>query len=456
LADLAGGTLLDTLTLLLHFTQYMIGGLIVVSLGTILVNIPPDWKKILSAALFYAVSSLYLDSLPLVFGLGTLITVLLVSCVAMVIWFLPFFQAVISVLVGVTVHYLLDGAVVPIVIDVFHINAALPTPEQFVWLFIPQFLIAVLIVYLCHHFDIYMMDFEKPDTLADHPMSGLRDKLVFALYAFILILIIFEMIYNLSDFGYSFEDSIQAVNIRVLDWISNILVISALIIVSILLKHLLLLSEKESEYLVQKSYAETLEELYTAVRAQQHDLINHFQTLYGFLQLHYTEEALHYLESLMGSTPVLKRIADSGSIPLSSLFYIKSGLAMEANICFDLDIRATVENINIPSYELNRVIGNLINNAFEAVADQIVDNRWVTVKIEQDDLGYIFEVSNYGSLSEEMREMVLEKGFSTKNQNGLGLFIVKGLMQKYQGQLDIYSKDNQITITLRLPKQSRG
>lgn len=444
---------MDLRIMLIQLLKYFINSLIMVSLGIILINIKLDWKKVLGTAVFISCTSLYVDSLPLVFGLGLLITILVAASVVMVYWFLNFYQALLAVLLGLTSSYLIHGALVPVIVYVFNINPTVPASLlQMLLLIIPQGIAALLTAYILLHYHLFLLDFQET-RLIEHPLSGKRDRLMFALYAFLLIFIIFEMIYNLNDFGYELQESIKSANLLTLNWISNITIILTIIIVSVLLKNLLELSEKEHNYIVQKSYSETLEEVYTVVRAEQHDLINHFQTLYGFLELKYNEEALHYLESLIGSTPVLKSISDTGSVPLSALLYIKSGLAKERNIRFAIEIKSALTDIAIPSYEINRIIGNLINNSFEAVADEKEENRWASLVIDQDDHFCIFKVSNFGFLSQDMLEKMLARGFSTKNQNGLGLFVVKSLVKKYNGTLKIDSHDNQVIINLRLPKQ---
>lgn len=429
-------------------------GLITVSLGILLLNLRPGWRRALIIAFFFAIFSLYLESLPLVFGLRIVIILVMTSAVSMVLLNLNIFQSMLVILLGITVDYLLDGATIPLITSFFHTSFRQASPGQIMLLLLIQLMIAALGIYLCIHKNIYLLDLGKQYSRYSPRISSQREKLILGLYVCILFFIVFEMMYNLSDFGYYLDKSILQLDLKVLDWISNLTVIAAVVITSVLLKQLLELSEKESEYAIQKSYLDTLEELHTAVRAQQHDLINHFQTLYGFLQLQHTREATRYLESLIGDTPVLKSYVASGSVPLSVLFYIKSGLAIELGINFHLDIRAQINNLNLPPYELNRMLGNLINNAFDAAANQKLENRWVKVKVDQTDSYYVFEISNYGTLSTETCRNMLKKGFTTKNKNhsGLGLHIVKELVEQYEGRLVIKPQNNIVTVSVFLPR----
>ncbi|HWP98055.1 MAG TPA: GHKL domain-containing protein [Syntrophomonadaceae bacterium] len=430
-------------------------GFIIVVFGSIIVNLRPNWRKVLIITLFYAIISVYVESLPLPFGFRSVSTLIIISTISMVFLNLRFYRTMIAILIGITAQYLLDGLTIPIIVKLAHINIQQPPDLAAMLLqFLPQLSIACLVIFLCIHYDFHLFDFSEKNQEGARLTSVKRERLVYGLYVCILIFVVFEMIYNLNDFGYFLENGINTVDLHILDWISNVTVVAAILIVSFVLKQLLELSEKESEYIIQKSYLETLEELHTAIRAQQHDLINHFQTLYGFLQLQNTQEATRYLESLLGNTPVLRSYAASGSVPLSALFYIKAGVAIDWNIDFDLDIRIKLNHLNLPPYELNRMVGNLINNAFDAVACQELPNRWVKIKVDQNAIYFIIEICNYGNLSDDTIKKMMSKGFTTKDKehDGLGLFIVKNLAEKYEGKLLVHSQNSTITMSLLLPR----
>lgn len=436
----------------LQIIHNLADGCIIVLFGMMMIGVPPSIKRLLSVVLIFAAIKMYITTLTLPFGVGPVFILVMTSATAMVAWYVGFFRAAIAIMMGITLQFLLDGVFVPIVTSVLHINVSTADPIQTLLLFLPQLLLGLLFIYLCFRFDFRMFKYIIPSD-ADLYASKAKENLILGLYVCMLIFIMFEMMYNLTDFGYFIDPSIISVPVKILDWISNITVMAAIIMVSFLIKQLLDLNRRQSEYVFQKSYGETLDELHTAIRAQQHDLVNHYQTIYGFLQLGYADEAARYVESLIGDTPIIKSFSGLANIPLSALFYIKSGLAKEWAIDFTLDIKNPVDSLNLPPYQLNRIIGNLINNAFEAVAKLPKEHRWVNLLVKRVGPFYFFEISNYGNIKKEDLKKVTELGFTSKSDghSGLGLYIVTHLINKYNGRLSINSDNDKVIITLSLP-----
>lgn len=215
------------------------------------------------------------------------------------------------------------------------------------------------------------------------------------------------------------------------------------------------LTEKESQYIIQTSYVETIEELYTAIRGQRHDLSNHLQVLYGFLQMENLKEVQNYLETMIGESVNSNNLVDTGSPGLSALLYIKSGIALTNGISLNINVDKQINDIAIPSYELNRIVGNIINNAFDYVMKLDEEKRAVDVIISEAESYYLFQISNYGHIEEELKHKLFEKGFSTKDgeHSGLGLFIVKNMMEKYKGIVEAANKDGKVNFSLYIPKK---
>jgi two-component system sensor histidine kinase DctS len=97
----------------------------------------------------------------------------------------------------------------------------------------------------------------------------------------------------------------------------------------------------------------------------------------------------------------------------------------------------------------------LINNAYDAVMSLDSSERLVKVYIGSNDEHYIFKVSNYGYIEDDITQNMLRKGFSTKkgNHSGLGLHICHKLALKYGGKLDISNSDkHMVEISVYFPR----
>ncbi|QYA24961.1 GHKL domain-containing protein [Gramella sp. MT6] len=103
--------------------------------------------------------------------------------------------------------------------------------------------------------------------------------------------------------------------------------------------------------------------------------------------------------------------------------------------------------------QLIRVITNLVKNATQALKD--VENPHILVMVEEEEETVLVSVSDNGSgISEENKEKVFEPKFTTKSSGmGLGLAMVKNIVETYNGSISFVSKQNKGTIfNVRFPK----
>jgi signal transduction histidine kinase len=128
-------------------------------------------------------------------------------------------------------------------------------------------------------------------------------------------------------------------------------------------------------------------------------------------------------------------------------------LYKEAHISLDV----ADENLyaQLDSTQLVRVVNNLLSNALQATND--IANPKIEVRIDADTNWLTFEVCDNGKgISEEVRERIFEPMFTTKTSGmGLGLSMVKSIVETYGGTVDFDSDPNRRTcFKLRFPRVS--
>ena len=106
-----------------------------------------------------------------------------------------------------------------------------------------------------------------------------------------------------------------------------------------------------------------------------------------------------------------------------------------------LDLQSDLPPANINPLEIEQIVINLIKNSIES-ADRLV-NVFVRTKYSANKK-IIIEVEDDGSgMNEETQRTVFEPFFTTRNSlggSGLGLSIVKDLVNKHQGDISLKSK----------------
>ena len=105
--------------------------------------------------------------------------------------------------------------------------------------------------------------------------------------------------------------------------------------------------------------------------------------------------------------------------------------------------------------QLIRVVTNLVKNAIQAIPDDREPKIMVNVKSEKDNVSIIV-VDNGNGISEENKNKVFEPKFTTKTSGmGLGLAMVKNIVETYNGSITFTSdKDTGTVFKVTFPKEN--
>jgi sensor histidine kinase regulating citrate/malate metabolism len=106
------------------------------------------------------------------------------------------------------------------------------------------------------------------------------------------------------------------------------------------------------------------------------------------------------------------------------------------------------------SWEMCRVLGNLIDNAMDAL--RAAPEPTLTIRLSESLHGFDFAVSNNGPMiPANVAERIFQRGFSTKGEGrGMGLSIVKSIMEGAGGALSVHSDEHETSFTGTLKKET--
>ncbi len=209
-------------------------------------------------------------------------------------------------------------------------------------------------------------------------------------------------------------------------------------------------TEKETAH-----YRLTLsEELNEKLRMYKHDFSNHLQIIQGLIHLGHTDRALKYLNKISGQGKMIYDTYEIGIPELEVVMYDAFMQGKERGIEVNINTLELPSSLPVNIYDLVKALTNLIKNAFEAMDEYPEENRRLSIEIYEEDHGYVFRVSNNLPLiSEEHRDRIFEKGFSTKEKgDGFGLYMVRSLIEKHQGTVDLDVNDQGNHFYIRIPK----
>ncbi|HWO96839.1 MAG TPA: DcuS/MalK family sensor histidine kinase [Bacillus sp. (in: firmicutes)] len=198
-----------------------------------------------------------------------------------------------------------------------------------------------------------------------------------------------------------------------------------------------------------------------ALRAQSHEFMNKLHVILGMVHMRYYDQLAVYISEIVDHRKneigfIARKIKD----PVLAGFLIgKLSYAREAGAELVLSSEFQLpepEDAGI-THELITIIGNLIDNAVEAVENR--PSKRIEVEFDYGDDILTVEVKDTGiGISEQMQKVILQKGFSTKGENrGLGLYLINESLRKLGGDLDISSKENEgTTFVVYIPYKSKG
>ncbi len=197
---------------------------------------------------------------------------------------------------------------------------------------------------------------------------------------------------------------------------------------------------------------EQLENLNATLRAQRHDFMNHIQVVYSLTEFGDNASALDYMDKVYGDLQRVGRALKTASPAINALIAAKMADCEEKGIQFAADITSRWDGLPLPSWEMCRVLGNLIDNAVEALGPS--GSRRLIVSLSENVREYVFSVENDGrKIPEEMRERIFEMGFSTKGVGrGMGLHTVRHIMREAGGDIRLDPDCAHTRFTGTIPK----
>ena len=200
-----------------------------------------------------------------------------------------------------------------------------------------------------------------------------------------------------------------------------------------------------------------------ALRVQNHEHANKMHTIAGLIQLKRYDEALDYIFQEMAEQEELtlfltKNVRDYS---VAGLLFGKHSRAKELKIELEIDPKTHIEELpsGIDSSTAVIIIGNLLENAMEAVAGLEPERRKVKILARNFPEDFYLRVSDLGmGIEPDLLNKIFTPGFSTKSKanRGLGLSLVYQHVINIGGEIRVESEPGEYTvIEITIPNERR-
>ena len=207
----------------------------------------------------------------------------------------------------------------------------------------------------------------------------------------------------------------------------------------------------DEQYEMLKDALNHVERLNVELRTQKHDFVNHLQVVFSLVEMEENAEACKYIEKVNGDMQRKSLVARTERPAVNALLQAKLGDCETRGIDAKLRIMSNWQLLPIEEWEMCRVLGNIIDNAIEAMGS--CNEKRLEIELYEDGMGYGFSVANNGpKIAPAVLERIWWRGFSTKGENrGMGLHIVKSIMNNGGGSVEILSTEEMTVFTGYLP-----
>lgn len=201
-----------------------------------------------------------------------------------------------------------------------------------------------------------------------------------------------------------------------------------------------------------ESSIDDLTNLNTEMRKQRHDFMNHLQVVYSLMELNEPAEAMNYIERVHTDLNKVGKILKTAHPAINALIAAKSNDAEEAGVAFAVNVSSALDHLPIAPYEICRALGNLIDNAFDALIGQ--SGGLIRLSFEENQKNYHLTVSNNGpAIDQKSLDHIFTAGYSTKGTGrGMGLSIVSEIAASCGGALFVDSSSALTKFIIELPK----
>lgn len=195
-----------------------------------------------------------------------------------------------------------------------------------------------------------------------------------------------------------------------------------------------------------------------SLRSQAHESANRLHTVVSLVELGRADEAVAFATAELELAQQLtdRVVGAVGEPVLAAVLLGKSAEAGERGVEVVLTEDSEIDEVDlarVDSRDLVTVLGNLVDNAVEAVVERPHPRVEVTVRSTPE--GVLIRVADNGpGVDPESARRLFARGWSTKDsQRGLGLALVGQSVRRYGGDVEV-SHDGGAVFTVRLPTGS--
>lgn len=206
--------------------------------------------------------------------------------------------------------------------------------------------------------------------------------------------------------------------------------------------------EKEKNALLMRDY-QLLENTYAANAKLFHDFHNHIEALHRYLEKDRTAKAIEYLEDLRSPIEAVTQPVWTGDEAVDYLVNSKIALATSQGV----QVKCRIEypqHTNIRSVDLVAILGNLLDNALEALEGTEGSLRFMNLTVRRINEMLIIKLENGCKAAPKIVSGELKTTKPNVDLHGWGLKSVRTIAERYDGIVETEYSSNRFCTVVTL------
>lgn len=188
---------------------------------------------------------------------------------------------------------------------------------------------------------------------------------------------------------------------------------------------------------------------YEKVNKLNHDIKNHLMHIAYRIKIKQYGEAIDYIENISKQTSYFSNFINVSNETLNFIINFKSKLAKSKGICIESNIE-DIQDLVVNDFDLCTLLGNMLDNAIEAAA--IEQDKYIIIEIYNHSGYQVYSIKNKIEKSILDNNSYLISHKINKDNHGYGLKQVNSIINKYNGQVDIFETTEYFFVKVLLPR----
>ena len=185
------------------------------------------------------------------------------------------------------------------------------------------------------------------------------------------------------------------------------------------------------------------------VQALRHDMKHHIREIYSLADKNTDTDIIRYLDEMSDSMDNIEKVASTGNSVFDGILnYYAQKIKQEMNnVNFSVILKIPTD-LEISSFDMNVILGNLLDNAMENVSGEVGQELQIEAVLEYIEGLLRIEVVNTfaGNVNKDGERFISHKG----QGHGFGLSNVKKITEKYSGYMMTEHESNRFKVVVLL------